>query len=185
MPRAPLLAREMLPPDKQPLYDQIAAQRGHVAPPFAALLNSPEVAARVAALGERLRYSGFAIPAEVRETVTLAVARHMRCQYIFTHHVASAKQAGLREEVVQVIRDVAPPRRLLPKEGVFVQFTRELLEEKRVRDATYAAVEHLLGRQATIELIVTIGYYALQCYVVNALGIELEEGVQPLMPSLP
>ncbi|MBI4311875.1 MAG: carboxymuconolactone decarboxylase family protein [Chloroflexi bacterium] len=185
MPRVPLVTREQLPPDKQPLYDQIAGARGHVAPPFAALLNSPEVAARVAALGEQLRYSGASIPADVREIVTLAVARHMRCQYIFTHHVASAKQAGLRDEVVEVIRTVAPPRRLLPKEGVFVQFTRELLEEKRVRDSTYSAVEHLLGRQATVDLVVTIGYYALQCYAVNALGIELEEGVAPLMPETP
>ncbi len=182
MPRVSLLTKEQLPPEKQPLYDQIAGPRGHVAPPFAALLNSPEVAARVAALGEQLRYSGASLPPEVREIVTLAVARHMRCQYIFTHHVASAKQAGLRDEVVQVIKDIAPPRRLLPKEGVFVQFTRELLEEKRIRDATYAAVEHLLGRQATVDLVVTIGYYTLQCYVVNAVGIELEEGGQPLMP---
>ncbi|MBI4340563.1 MAG: carboxymuconolactone decarboxylase family protein [Chloroflexi bacterium] len=185
MPRIPLLTREQLPGDKQPLYDQIAGPRGHVAPPFAALLNSPDVAARVAALGEQLRYSGASIPAEVREIVTLAVARHLRCQYIFTHHVASAKQAGVRDEVVQAIQDIAPPRKLLPKEGVFVQFTQELLEEKRVRDATFAAVEHLLGPRGAVDLIVTIGYYGLQCYLVNALGIELEKDVPPLMPAAP
>lgn len=183
MPRVPLLTKDQLPADKQPLYDQIAGPRGHVAPPFAAMLNSPEVAARVAALGEQLRYSGASIPAEVREIVTLAVARHMRCQYIFTHHVANAKQLGVRDEVIDTITKIAPPRKLLPKEGVFVQFTRELLEEKKVRDATYGAVEHLLGRQATVDLIVIIGYYALQCYVTNAVGIELEPGVQALMPE--
>ena len=73
------------------------------------------------------------------------------------------------------------PRKLLPKEGVFVQFTRELLKEKSMRDSTFAAVNHLLGANGTIDLITIIGYYAMQCLVVNAVGIELEEGVEPLL----
>ena len=81
----------------------------------------------------------------------------------------------MREEVVEAIREGGPPRRLLPKESVFLQFTRELLEDKRVRDATYSAVEHLLGQQGTIALIVTIGYYAMLCLAINALEIDLEE----------
>lgn len=51
MPRVPLLTREDMPSEKQELYDQIASYRGHVARPFAALLNSPETAARVAMVG--------------------------------------------------------------------------------------------------------------------------------------
>ena len=51
MPRVPLLGRENLPIDKQDLYGQIEAHRGHVARPFMALLNSPDVANSVASLG--------------------------------------------------------------------------------------------------------------------------------------
>ena len=75
MPRVPLLTREDLPSEKQGLYDQIASYRGHVARPFATLLNSPEAAARVAMVGEQLRYVSPTIPSEVREIVTLTTAR--------------------------------------------------------------------------------------------------------------
>jgi alkylhydroperoxidase family enzyme len=182
MPRVPLLARENLASDKQELFDQIAAHRGHVAKPFAALLNSPEVATRVAMVGEQLRYVSPTIPSDVREIVTLTTARVLKCQYVWTHHCESAKQAGVREEVIAAIREEVAPRRLLPKEGVFLQFTRELLEDKRVRDATYSAVEHLLGQKGAVDLIVTIGYYAMLCLAINALEIDLEDGVAPLLP---
>ena len=183
MPRVPFLTREDMPPDKQDLYDQIASYRGHVARPFAALLNSPEAASKVAMLGEQLRYVSTTISTDVREIVTLTTARVLKCQYIWTHHCDSAKQAGVREEVVEAIREGGPPRRLLPKESVFLQFTRELLEDKRVRDATYSAVEHLLGQQGAVDLVVTIGYYAMLCLAVNALEIDLEEGLVPLLPT--
>lgn len=183
MARVPYVSKDDLPAEKQALYEQIASQRGHVARPFTALLNSPEVAARVAAVGEQLRYAAPSVSPEVREIVTLTTARELRCQYVWTHHVASAEATGLSEEVIDTIEDGSPPRRLLPKEGVFIQFTRELLEDKRVRDATYSAVEHLLGQQGVTDLVVTIGYYAMLCYAINALEVELEDGVEPLLPE--
>ena len=151
--------------------------------PFAALLNSPDAASRVAMLGDQLRYVSPTISPDVREIITLTTARVLKCQYVWTHHCDSAKEAGVRDEVVEAIREGGPPRRLLQKESVFLQFTRELLEDMRVRDATYGAVEHLLGQQGIVDLIVTIGYYAMLCLAVNALEIDLEEGIAPLLPA--
>ena len=178
MARVPYVSKNDLPAEKQALYDQIASQRGHVARPFTALLNSPEVAARVAAVGEQLRYAVPSVSPEVREIVTLTTARELRCQYVWTHHVASAEATGVSEEVIDTIEDGSPPRRLLPKEGVFIQFTRELLEDKRVRPSTYSAVEHLLGLQGVTDLVVTIGYYAMLSTALSALGVELEPGLE-------
>ena len=183
MPRVPYLNGEDMPSDKQELYNQIAVHRGHVARPFAALLNSPETAAKVAALGDQLRYVAPTISSEVREIITLTTARVLNCQYLWTHHCDSAKQAGVRDEVANAIREGGPPRRLLPKESVFIQFTQELLQDKKVRDATYSAVEHLLGQQGVVDLIVTIGFYAMICFAVNAIEIDLEDGVAPLLPE--
>ena len=133
-------------------------------------------------VGEQLSYVSPSISADIREIVTLTTAKVLKCQYVWTHHCELAMNAGVREEVIEAIREGAP-RRLLPKEGVFLQFTLELLEDKRVRDATYSAVEHLLGQQGAVDLVLTIGYYAMLCLAVNALEIELEDGVAPLLPE--
>lgn len=183
MARVSFLDREDLPPGKQEYYDQIAARRGHVARPFAALLNSPVAASKLAALGEELRYVSPSISPEIREIVTLTTARVLSCEYIWTHHCNSSGEAGVRKEVVERIGAGGPPRGLLPKESVFVHFTRELLEKKSIGDATYSAVEHLLGPQGTVDLVLTIGYYSMLCLAVNALGVNLEDGVIPLLPT--
>ena len=174
MPRVPYLSREDLPPDKRPIYDQIARRRGHIPRPLAVLLHSPEVAGRVAAVGEYLLYESSSLPPEVRELATLATAHQLECAYVWGQHVRLAREAGVREEAIKLIQDGAPPRRLLPKEGVFVQYTRELLGGKRVSGATHSGVEHLVGRQGTIDLVATIGYYALLCYVSAAFEVEPE-----------
>ena len=176
MARVPFLTREDLSPDKQELYDQVATTyRGYVPRHFSALLNSPETASSLAMLGQQIRYGSPTIPSGVKEIIILATARVLKCEYVWTHHCDFAKKAGVREEVVEAIKEGGPPRRLLPKEGVFLQFTRELLEDKRVRDATYSGVEHLLGKQGTIDLIVAIGYYTMLCLAINALEIDLGE----------
>ncbi len=183
MARVPHLSREDLPQDKREIYDQISRQRGHVARPFQALLNIPDLAEKVAGVGEQLRFGPSMLPPDVRETVMLATARELGSQYIWTYHVPQAREAGVREEVVNAIRDGTPVRRLLPKEGVFVQFAQELLRDRKVRDTTFSAVEHLLGRQGTVELVVTIGYYALLAYMMAALEVELEPETPPLLPQ--
>ena len=183
MARVPLLNRDDLQPNKKEFFDQIAALRGHVARPFSALLNSPDIAASVARVGDLLRYTSPTIPEDIREIITLTTAKAFDCQYMWTHHVVSAKQSGITEEVIEVIRDEPTPRKLLPKQAVFVQFTRELIERKKVRDSTYSAVDHLLGQAGTVDLIVTIGYYSMLCIAINALEIELEEDVSPLSPN--
>jgi len=182
VPRVPYLTRDDLPADKQEIHDHIATRRGHLARPFSALLNSPDTASNVALLGDQLHYLSSTLSSEVREIITLTTARVFKCQYIWTHHVDSARQTGVRDEVVETIRVGGSPRRLLPKESIFIQFTLEILEDKRIRDATYGAVEHLLGQKGTIDLITTIGYYAMLCLAINALEIDLEEGIAPLLP---
>ena len=82
---------------------------------------------------------------------------------------------------MEAIRQGGRPRGLLPKESVFIQFTQELLEDKQVRDATYGAVEHLLGGQAVVDLVVTIGYYTMLCLAINALQVNLEDGIAPIL----
>lgn len=181
MPRVDILEKDQIPQDKQQFYDEIAKYRGHVARPFKALLNSPEIATKIASLGEELRYVSSTINSEIREIITLTISKIQNCEYVWTHHVASAREAGIREEVIETIQNNIPPRKLLPKEGVFVQFTKELLENTKISNATYSAVEHLLGQKALIDLIAIIGYYNMLCLSINALEVDLEDGVTPLL----
>lgn len=182
MARVPYVSREDLAPDIRHIYDQIAQERGQVADHFKALLNSPVVAARIAAVGEYIRFQSRLDPV-VRELATLTVARELNSQYVWTHHEPLARSAGVQESVIQAIKERRAPKGLLPREAVFVQYTQELLRNRRVGDATFQGVAHLLGTTGTTDLTVTIGYYAMLAYFQAAFEVELEPGLTPLLPG--
>jgi 4-carboxymuconolactone decarboxylase len=85
MPRIPPVTRDALPPDKRSIYDAIGASRGHVSGPFPVLLNSPEVASRIATLGHYLRYESILQPM-IRALAIMTMAREFDCQYAWTSH---------------------------------------------------------------------------------------------------
>ena len=64
------------------------------------------------------------------------------------------------------------------KEGVFAQAAKELVGKGTLTDRTFQAVLHLLGPQQTVDLIGLVGYYAMLGGALNALGIELEPGLE-------
>ena len=95
------------------------------------------------------------------------------------HHEPVARQAGVRDEVIESIRAGRAPMGLPAKEGVFAQAAKELVARGTLTDRTFEAVLHLLGPQQTVDLIVLIGYYTMIVRVMDALGIELEPELSP------
>ena len=94
-----------------------------------------------------------------------------------------ARRVGVRDEVIEAIRSGKAPMGLPPKEGVFAQVAKEMVIGKGLSDRTFQAVEHLLGPEQTVELIVLVGYYSMLSRVMDALGLELEPGVEPGLPE--
>lgn len=189
MARVPYVSsRDDLPPDKRHIFDHIAETRGtaegrHEVPrSFQTLLNSPDAAEAVAALGEYLRLKSPLDPA-IRETVILATAKALNSQYEWTHHLPIARAVGVREEVIEGILSGRAPMGLPPKEGVFVQVAKEQVTKGVVSERTLQAVEHLLGPQLTVDLIILIGYYAMLGRALDSLGTELEPDLEPLLPE--
>lgn len=173
MARVPYLDRSDLPEDRRHVYDRIAESRGSVGNVFRAMLNSPDATEVVAAVGEYARYRSTLDPV-VREIAVLSTAREHGNDYEWEHHEPLAREAGVSDATIEAIRSGRAPMGLPPKEGVFAQAARELVRDGTLGDRTYQAIEHLLGRQGTVELIVTIAYYTMLSRIMTPLGVELE-----------
>jgi 4-carboxymuconolactone decarboxylase len=189
MARVPYVtSRDQLPEGRRELFDHIAETRGRagsaeaVPRSFQTLLNSPDAAEPIAALGEYLRLRCPLDPA-IRETAILATARELRSQYEWTHHEPIARSVGVRDEVIQSILSGRAPMGLPAKEGVFVQVAKEQVRNGVVSERTFQAIEHLLGPRLTVDLIVLINYYAMLHRTLASLGTELEPYLEPLMPE--
>lgn len=182
MARVPYISREDLPADKQSIYDHIERTRGGIdgkgmPNSFRLLLNSPNAAEAVGALGEHIRLRSTLHPA-FRETAILGVARALDSQYIWAHHEPIARAVGVRPQVIEAIRSGRAPMGLPPKEGVFAQAGKEFVRNGALSERTFQAIEHLLGAEGAVELVVVIGYYAMLNAALGSLGIELDEHLE-------
>jgi 4-carboxymuconolactone decarboxylase len=112
---------------------------------------------------------GSALPPRTRELAILRVAWRRRCRYEWAQHVAIARRAGVTDEEIAQVRA-----------GVSTLISRavdELDEGSCLSDQTYQALAADLDDRQMLDLIFTIGNYALLAMAFNTFGLELDPGV--------
>jgi len=182
--RIPLVTREQVPERDKAAYDAFMQSRGgrpNVGP-YALLAHMPEMAQQLEAWRTSLRGEA-SVPQKLQELVMLTVAREMDCAFIWYAHAAAARQAGLRDDIVDRLRARQDLPALDPAEQTVVQFTRELLQHRRVSQATFEAASQQFGQRGTMALTNLVACYAVLAYNLNT--YELEAPAHPTEPALP
>ncbi|MBI4308233.1 MAG: carboxymuconolactone decarboxylase family protein [Chloroflexi bacterium] len=182
MPRVPYVAREDLPPEQRRLYDDISRGREFVATPFKALLNSPEACAIVSDMARYVR-GRSSLPAPLRELTILAVAREIDCQYEWSLHEPLARQAGASDAAIEALRDRRPLKGLPSDEVAVARYARSLVRRHHVSDALFRTLQKRLGTRGIVDLTVTVGHYTSVGLSMKALEVDLEPGMEPLLPA--
>ena len=173
MARIPLVTREQIAEKEQPAYDafmQSRAGRPNVGP-YSLLLHMPEMAQRLEALRTYLREEA-SLSQKLQEIVMISVAREMGCAFIWYAHAAAARQAGVRDDIVDNIRERRPLANLDPDEQAVVTFTRELLQNRKVSRPTFDAATARFGPRGVMTLTNLIACYAVLAYNMNTYELD-------------
>jgi 4-carboxymuconolactone decarboxylase len=142
----------------------------------------PEMAQRLEALRTYIR-GEESVPQKLQELVMITVAREMDCAFIWHAHAAAARQAGVRDDIVDNIRDKNALTNLAPNEQTVVDFARELLQNRRVSQRTFEAAITHLGQRGMMTLTNLVACYAVLAYNMNT--YELEAPAHPTEKPLP
>ena len=183
MARIPLVTRDHIGEKEKPAYDAFMASRAgrpNIGP-YSLLAHMPEMAQRLEALRTYLR-DETSLSQKLQELAMISVAREMGCAFIWYAHAAAARQAGIRDDIVDDIRDKRAPARLDPEEQAVVDFTRELLQNRKVSRATFDAATARFGQRGTMTLTNLIACYAVLAYNMNT--YELEAPAHPTEKAL-
>ena len=173
MARIPLVTREQVAPKEQPAYDAFMAGRAgrpNIGP-YTLLLHMPEMAQRLEALRTYLR-DETSLPQKLQELVMISLAREMSCAFIWYAHAAAARRAGVRDDIVDSIRERRPLTGLEPAEQTVVDFTRELLQNRKVSRPTFDAATRHFGQRGTMALTNLIACYAVLAYNMNTYELQ-------------
>jgi 4-carboxymuconolactone decarboxylase len=147
-----------------------------VARNYAAILNNPMAASAYATLGGYVRFQTPLDP-RVKALAVLTAAREASGHYVWTVNQRGAREAGVGEDIVAAIREYRAPVGLAARDATVVQFVLEILRQHRVSDATYEALRSQIGDAAIIDMLVVVSYYYGLAHLLQALQVELPEGV--------
>ena len=179
MPRlTPITSKDQVAPEAHAIVDGILKSRGALQGPFSMFLHAPELAGRVAHLGAYVRFEG-GLDMRVRVLAAMTVAREFDAQYVWGAQTGSARRQNVPESTITAIRE-RHTRGVPADDAQIIEFTRRLLREHRVDDATIGALRQRFGERGLIELTGSIGYYALLAMTVNACELEAAPGAEVL-----
>jgi len=142
--------------------------------PYTLLMHMPEMAQRLEALRTYIR-GETSLPQKLQELVMITVAREMDCAFIWYAHAAAARQAGVRDDIVDNVREKRDLTNLDPDELTVVHFTRELLQHRQVSQPTFDAAVTRFGQRGMMTLTNLIACYAVLAYNMNTYALEAPE----------
>ena len=179
---APLKAEEMTPPQKA-WADAIAvpprnAKFGN--PPYRAYIRSPELASRLSALSDYLRWNS-SLPPRLSELAILITAREWTAQYEWFAHYPLALKGGLDPQVADAIAAGKRPDGMKDDEAALYDLATALYRDRKVSDPVYKAALEKFGEHGIMDIIGIIGYYDLvSMTLITMQAAPPNDSVEPL-----
>ena len=182
---APLKIEEMTPPQKE-WAEMIAAPPRNakfVNPPYRAYIRNPELAPRLSALSEYLRWN-TSLPPRLSELAILITAREWTAQYEWFAHYPLALRGGLDPKIAADIAAGKRPDSMKDDEAALYDLATALYRDRKVSDPVYKAALGQFGERGIMDIIGIIGYYDLVSMTLITMQAEApNDSVTPL-PAL-
>jgi 4-carboxymuconolactone decarboxylase len=159
---APLKADELAPAQKA-WADVIAVPPRNAkfgSPPYRAYIRNPELAPKLSALSDYLRWN-TTLPPRLSELAILITARQWTAQYEWHAHYTLGLKAGLDVKIIDDIAAGRRPENMREDEAALYDLATALYRDKKVTDAVYKAAVGKFGERGVMDIIGIIGYYGL------------------------
>ncbi len=182
---APLKADELTPPQKA-WADMIAAPPRNakfVNPPYRAYVRNSDLAPRLSALSDYLRWN-TSLPPRLSELAILITARQWTAQYEWFAHYPLALKAGLDPKVAADIAAGKRPDNMKDDEAALYDLATALYRDKKVSDPIYQAALAKFGERGIMDIIGIIGYYDLVSMTLITMQAEAPNDSVPPLPVL-
>ncbi|WP_043634742.1 carboxymuconolactone decarboxylase family protein [Nonomuraea candida] len=113
------------------------------------------------------------LPARDRELAILRTAHHCDSAYAWARHARRAREAGLTEQEIELVR--RPDALWSVEDQLVLQVADDLYYGGDLTDATWAALCDRYDVAGRIELVMLVAHYGTMAMVLRTLRVQLEE----------
>ena len=170
MPRIAILDRADMNAEQARVYDAAKQTSGIVGGPYYAYIRLPKLFEVCQSMRCALTTGGLS--AREQQIVNLVVARHWNARYPWFAQVRRSLSIGIDQAVIDAINAHKTPNLTEARENTCFVVARELLADKGLSDATYAAAEKAMGLESLVALVASTGSFSMTCMTAATFGIE-------------
>lgn len=120
---------------------------------------------------------------ERSEIVILRAATHLKSDYEWNHHLARSRDLGLSDQRIAAMRGA--PSEMAPEDAVLACAVDDLMTSARVQPQTLASLMQLVGKEGTLDLMATIGFYSTLGFILNTFDAPLDDAVAAAISGHP
>ena len=156
----------------------VAATRGmdeRIFNVFRTLARHPKLLKRWMVFANHILFKS-SLSDRARELLILRVAWLSKCEYEWGQHARIARDCGLSDDEIARIAE-GPDAGWPPAEAALLRAADELRAESTISDGTWATLSKDLSEPQLLDVIFTVGNYAMLAGALNSLGVRLDEGL--------
>lgn len=150
---------------------------------FSTLAHHPELLKRWMVFANHVLVKSTLPPRE-REMLILRIGWLCRAEYEWSQHVVIGKAVGLSDADIDRIADGADAPGWSDDDAALLRAVDELHGDAFISDATWQKLAARWSVQQLMDVVFTVGQYALVSMALNTLGVQLDPGL-PRMRGRP
>jgi 4-carboxymuconolactone decarboxylase len=120
------------------------------------------------------------LPARDRELAILRTGANCGSSYEWGQHVRISESIGMDREEIMRVADGPEADGWDEADRAILRACDELHSDSRLSDETWAKLTESYDEKQMMELCFLIGHYHLVAFTLNSLGVQLDEGLEPL-----
>lgn len=181
--RVPPVQRDSLDAEGKRVWDLVDGGRGMPKTgPAPVSMYSPSIAEPIHVLNQNLRKT--VVGSRYFELSALLAAREFDQQYEWSGHEAAGVRAGLDQSVIDAVKFNRNLTGLPEKEATVIRLARALFRDHKVSPELWAKTVEFFGRQGAVEIVATMGDYAMVGFMLTAVDQQLPPDRKPLLPPI-
>jgi 4-carboxymuconolactone decarboxylase len=170
MARIATVDRANMSAEQARVYDAAKESSGIVGGPYVAYIRLPKLFEAAQAMRGCL--SDGPLSRREQQVVHLAVARHWNAQYPWFAQVRASLAAGIDQATIDAINARKTPDLTDARERTCFAVANEILANRGLSDATYAAAEKTMGEDGLVALVATVGSFSMTCITAGTFRVD-------------
>src|SRR6266545_4906450 len=170
MARIAIIDRADMNAEQARVHDVAKASGGPVGGPYYAYIRLPKL--YEACQNLRASLSSGPLSRREQQIVNLVVARHWNARYPWFAQARASLAVGIEQAVIDAINARKTPALADARERTCFVVARELLANRGLSDATYAAAEKTMALEDLVALVAATGTFSMTCMTANAFAVE-------------